>query len=345
MTPILTIIIPCYKVEKYLNRCMETIVNQVLRNIEIILIDDGSPDNVPELCEYWAQKDSRIKVIHKRNEGLGYARNSGLEIAKGKYVAFVDSDDYVDKEMYHTLIEEAEKKQLDAVFCGYKKEQQNGQWIPVLDFSQKKIMLKEEFENYVLSMMASSPHIKKERLYTMSVWHAIYKRSIIECNDIRFYSERDIVSEDIPFQVDFMQNANIALYVPIPFYNYCLNDASLSSTFKEEKYDKFMSLRILLLNKLKYSQKASLHINRLIIGFTRSYIQSLLISKHTNKIKVIRHIVNDNVWTIIKKVYKPSYLPIYQGLFYKLILLKKVSLIYVLAYISMKAKIYLGKKI
>lgn len=345
MTPILTIIIPCYKVEKYLNRCMDTIVNQVLKDIEIILIDDGSPDNVPKLCEYWAQKDSRIKVIHKKNEGLGYARNSGLEIAKGKYVAFVDSDDFVDDKMFYTLIEEAEKNQMDAVFCGYKMEQPNGQWSPVLDFPQKKKMSKTEFENYVLSMMASSPYIKQERLYTMSVWHAIYKRSIIERNNIKFYSERDIVSEDIPFQVDFMQNANIALYLPIPFYNYCLNDASLSSSFKEEKYDKFISLRTLLLNKFKNSQKASLHINRLIIGFTRSYIQSLLKSKHKNKTQIIKHIVNDHVWTIIKKTYKPSYLPIYQGLLYQLILSKNIFLIYALSYISMKIKICLGKKI
>lgn len=345
MAPILTIIIPCYNVEKYLNRCMETIVNQMLKDIEIILIDDGSPDSVPKLCDYWAQKDSRIKVIHKKNEGLGYARNSGLEIAKGKYVAFVDSDDFVDNIMYYTLVEEAEKNQVDAVFCGYKKELQNGRWIPVLDFQQTKIMLKAEFENYVFSMMASSPHIKKERLYTMSVWHAIYKRSIIERNNIRFYSERDIVSEDIPFQVDFMQNANIALYIPIPFYNYCLNDSSLSSSFKEDKYDKFIILRTLLLDKLKKSQNASLHVNRLIIGFTRSYIQSLLNSKHKNKVSVIKHIVNDKVWNIIKMSYKPSYLPIYQRFFYRLILWKKISMIYTIAYISVKIKIYFGKRI
>lgn len=94
MKPKVSIIVPCYNVEKYLDQCMNNLVNQSLQEIEIILVDDGSPDRVPEMCDEWAMKDNRIKVIHKKNEGLGYARNSGLEIAMGEYVTFVDSDDY-----------------------------------------------------------------------------------------------------------------------------------------------------------------------------------------------------------------------------------------------------------
>ena len=100
MKPKVSIIVPVYNVEKYLVRCMESLLNQTLKEIEIILVDDGSPDNCPQMCDEYARRDSRVKVIHKSNAGLGYARNSGLDVAVGEYIAFVDSDDYVDTSMY-----------------------------------------------------------------------------------------------------------------------------------------------------------------------------------------------------------------------------------------------------
>ena len=99
MEKLLSVIIPIYNVELYLNRCMESIVNQTYKNLEIIMVDDGSPDNCPELCEEWGKRDSRIKVIHKKNGGLSDARNMGLSVATGEYIAFVDSDDFVDLDM------------------------------------------------------------------------------------------------------------------------------------------------------------------------------------------------------------------------------------------------------
>ena len=95
-----SIIVPVYNVEKYIDRCMKSLMNQTLHEIEIILVDDGSPDSCPQMCDEYAKQDTRVKVIHKENAGLGYARNSGLEIATGEYVAFVDSDDYVDTQMF-----------------------------------------------------------------------------------------------------------------------------------------------------------------------------------------------------------------------------------------------------
>lgn len=118
--PKVSIIVPIYNVEKYLDRCIQSLVNQTLNDIEIILVDDGSPDNCPSMCDEYAQKDNRIKVIHKQNAGLGYARNSGLEIAIGEYIAFVDSDDYVDTSMYETLYKKAITISADAVFVDLK---------------------------------------------------------------------------------------------------------------------------------------------------------------------------------------------------------------------------------
>src|SRR5699024_3376221 len=116
-----SIIVPVYNTEKYLDRCMKRLLKQTLSEIEIIEVNDGSKVICEEKCDQWAKQDSRIRVIHKENQGLGFARNTGMEAANGSYLLFIDSDDYVDKEMCKTLYEEAEKEHADIVVSGYKK--------------------------------------------------------------------------------------------------------------------------------------------------------------------------------------------------------------------------------
>ena len=204
-----SIIIPCYSVERYLNRCMDTIVNQTLKDIEIILVDDKSPDRVPEMCDEWAKKDKRIKVIHKKkNEGLGLARNTGLEIATGDYVAFVDSDDYVDTEMFSRLYEKAVETQSDIVYCGVKREITQNNFIDVRDFNEQTIFEKNEMQE--LSFRYVDPDTST-RLF-MSVWHSIYMRTTI--GSLRFYSERIVCSEDLPFQLGMILKSNRVTYIP-----------------------------------------------------------------------------------------------------------------------------------
>ena len=111
----ISIIVPVYNVEKYLERCIESIVNQTYKDIEIILVDDGSPDNCPVICDRYAEKDNRIKVIHKQNGGLINARKSGLEIAQGDYIGFVDSDDWIEPEMYEYFAQMINKYSPDMV--------------------------------------------------------------------------------------------------------------------------------------------------------------------------------------------------------------------------------------
>lgn len=117
--PKVSVIIPVYKAEKYLNRCLESLVNQTLREIEIILVDDGSPDNSGKICDEYAKIDNRVKVIHKENSGVSSARNVGLENATGEYIAFVDADDYVELNAYEELYSKAKKTDADAVICDY----------------------------------------------------------------------------------------------------------------------------------------------------------------------------------------------------------------------------------
>lgn len=114
----LSIIVPVYKVEKYIRRCLDSIINQTFTDFELILVDDGSPDTSGEICEGYAKKDERIRVIHQENKGLSGARNTGVEVSKGEYIGFVDSDDWIELEMYEKLITAAEKYGADIVKCG-----------------------------------------------------------------------------------------------------------------------------------------------------------------------------------------------------------------------------------
>ena len=118
--PKISVIIPVYKVEEYINRCIKSVVNQTYDNLEIILVDDGSPDNCPVICDKWAEKDSRIKVIHKNNGGLSDARNMGMKIASGELIGFIDSDDWISKEMYQLLYENMKENESDISACGVK---------------------------------------------------------------------------------------------------------------------------------------------------------------------------------------------------------------------------------
>lgn len=322
-----SIILPIYNVEKYLDRCMDSLLNQTLKDIEIIMVDDGSPDNCPQMCDEYAKKDSRVKVVHKKNGGLGFARNSGLDIANGEYVAFVDSDDYVGLDMYKTLFDRAEADKCDAVFCGFRTEVRENKWMYSDEVDADKLWKGKEVQQFMLDMIASGTGIKAERLYQMSVWHSIYKRSLIEEKHIRFVSEREVASEDIPFQVDFLSKANTVAYVSKTFYSYCFNGTSLTATLKPEKYDRYKQLRTHLLSKSSDVEYAS-RVNRLFIGYTRSHLYDIINSNWKHKIAMISEIQRDDVWKEIRHSYSPINLPFVSKSIYFFLLSASAWLLY-----------------
>lgn len=124
---LLSVIVPVYKVEPYLHRCVDSIRNQTYKNLQIILVDDGSPDNCGKICDEYAELDARIIVVHQKNRGLSGARNTGLRYAKGEYVAFVDSDDWIGSDMYRTLVGVMEAYNLDMARCGIIETNREGE--------------------------------------------------------------------------------------------------------------------------------------------------------------------------------------------------------------------------
>lgn len=169
----ISIIIPIYKVEQYLDECVTSIINQTYKDLEIILVDDGSPDSCPQMCDEWAKKDARIKVVHKKNGGLSSARNAGLKVATGEYIGFVDSDDYVDETMYEDLMRVMnlnEKtmvvsspiiRNTDGVFTPYK--------VGTYDYKDEDTISFAEYMKLFLGMNMDA-----------TVWNKLYKREFIQ---------------------------------------------------------------------------------------------------------------------------------------------------------------------
>ncbi len=250
--PKVSVIVPIYKVERYLDRCMSSLLNQTLKDIEIIMVDDGSPDNCPAMCDDYAKRDARIKVIHKVNGGLGYARNSGLAVATGDYVAFVDSDDFVDLNMYESLYNMALKEQLDTCFCSYCRYYDGGKRYPSSDSKSRELFLQRgDIDRLMFGMSGQSP----DSVIEMSAWRAIYSMDIIRQNNIQFVSEKVIASEDIIFNIDYLLKASRVGYTPEQYYFYYFNSNSISTNFNQTEYERM--LKLLYLVEKKYSENYS----------------------------------------------------------------------------------------
>lgn len=333
MNPKVSIIVPCYGVGKeLLDRCVNTLVKQTLQEIEIILVDDGSPDCVPELCDLWAKKDNRIKVIHKQNEGVGIARNSGLKIATGEYVAFVDSDDYVAVETYEIAYEEAQKENADVVFFGTKSEHKGNRW-SFQGVKEKHVWEREQITGYMLDMIACAPHEKAERKWRMSAWHAVYRRAIIDKNNVRFPSEREVVSEDLHFNVNILKSAQKISHIPQTLYCYCLNAGSITSTFRIEAFDGILYQHKLLIGMTGKIEGSKERADRFFIGYARIYIIALIMSHSNQKRKILKNVLNDTIWNELRLRYNPDWLPLYHNIFYRLILGKHPWLLMCYAYL------------
>lgn len=167
---LISVIVPVYNVEPYLDRCVESIVNQTYRNLEILLVDDGSPDRCPEMCDAWAEKDSRIKVIHKENGGLSDARNVGMAAASGELIGFVDSDDWIAPEMYQRLYAALITTGSDIAACG-------AEMVYGDDTPSRKLTAEGEF---ILSNEEAMQAIIEEKQLKQPVWYKLYKTNLIQ---------------------------------------------------------------------------------------------------------------------------------------------------------------------
>ncbi|HOV37303.1 MAG TPA: glycosyltransferase family 2 protein [Spirochaetales bacterium] len=221
--PEVSIIVPVYNVEKYIHRCVDSILAQTFTDFECILIDDGSPDNCPAICDEYAQKDSRVKVIHQKNAGVSAARNVGLEAATGKWIGFVDSDDWIENNYIYELID----FNADLVISGYKEYVKNKLFIRTYKYLFLK---KNEFFRYFdffrntqdLNYILHSPISK------------LYKKEILLENNI-FFDKRISLGEDYIFNLQYFLKCENIIIKPFSSYNYNRIDNSLSNVLSLTK--------------------------------------------------------------------------------------------------------------
>lgn len=315
--PKVSIVVPCWGVEKYLDKCVESIVNQTLRDIEIILVDDVSPDKVPEMCDAWAQKDSRIKVIHKsKNEGLGMACNTGIDVATGEYIAFCDSDDWVDANMYETMYNTAIEHQAQLVFTGIKRTNAQGE-ISNLQHPTTKCLYhgREDVDEMMLSIIASEPSDPTERHIEMSAKIVLYSRNLIDKHHIRFESERKFISEDLLFNLDNLSHAESVVVLPKFFYYYYCNDQSLTTQVRRDRFEKNLALKEELLRRYVFrelSDDFKTRVNRLFLGYARTDMILLLNSKSISvkeRYNLFYEICKHPIWQQLKEQYPIKKMP------------------------------------
>ena len=263
--PKVSVIVPIYNVEKYLDECMVSLLNQTLKDIEIILVDDESPDNCPKMCDEYANKDKRVKVVHKKNGGLGFARNSGLDVAIGEYVAFIDSDDFIDLDMMEHLYNVATEYNADEVRCGIRFYV-GGKFTERHDVDELTVFRgKEQVVDFMLDVVGPLPECKRDVKYMMSSCCCIHSRKVIEDNHIRFLSERECLSEDLIWDIDLFSKMNCIVYVPECHYAYRMNPSSLTHQYSREKYQRNYNFFEILEKKLAgilSKEKYELHLLR-----------------------------------------------------------------------------------
>lgn len=215
--PTYSVIVPVYNVENSIGRCIESVLGQTFCDFELILIDDGSDDDSRNICEKYAKKDVRIKIIHQKNQGVSKARNVGLDRAKGKYIVFIDSDDFVEKNFLHML----NSLDDDLVLVGYGDYYNNKVEKIVLDENERWMI---DCDEGIINFL--------EKKSSIFVWGKRYKKSIIDKYNIRFRPEMKF-SEDIIFNNDYILRSQTATNIKWAGYYYCLYDHETLSSISE----------------------------------------------------------------------------------------------------------------
>ena len=288
--PLVSVIVPIYNCEEYLNKCVESIVNQTYKNLEIILVDDGSIDNSLKMCTEWSKKDKRIKVIHKKNGGVSSARNVGIDSATGKYISFVDSDDWIDPNYYKKMIEIVLNQKADIVQCSYNR---------ILKTAKEKISLKKGiYNNEEMLIMALNPqtgigfcHMK------------LYNKKVV---DGILFDESLLVGEDALFNENIASKKLKLIVIDEALYNYRINQQSTTKRYDKnyiKKYEQSM--------KKSKEYILSMYDNKSIIQALYNYIEfhTLLIavnyccnSQNKNQLQSIKEMTKIQIFNeAIKK--------------------------------------------
>ncbi len=231
MKPEVSIIVPVYNAEMYLSRCIESIIGQTYKNIELILINDGSADRSGNICDEFVQRDNRIIVVHKKNDGVSAARNDGIKLSRGRYLQFVDSDDYIDEKMTAILIDKALRNDSDIVICGFNTiDYKTGESVP---FAYSRTDLNLDYKEF----LAIYYDLYLAR-YLNTPCNKLFKAGLVKDNEIYFESGIDY-GEDLIFNLEVFKRCNKFSIINSCLYNYALyhNNDSLTRKLRANMYE------------------------------------------------------------------------------------------------------------
>ena len=235
---LISVIVPIYNVELYLEKCIDSILQQTYKKIEIILVNDGSLDNCAEICDRYKEIDDRIKVVHKKNGGLSDARNAGLDVATGTYVIFIDSDDYVEKDLIEESYNYMVNNNLDLVSFNYRKVDEDGK---VMEES----VLEIDDNIYDIDNIGIEEYIIKN-IYTykhgIEAWHKIYRMSIIKEKDLKFTYNDLIFAEDLLFNLSYLVHVKRLGTMSKTYYNYLIRNTSIMGQPKKDLFIRYRNL-------------------------------------------------------------------------------------------------------
>lgn len=250
--PLISVIVPCYNVQEYLIQCVESIRNQTYSHLEIILVDDGSTDKTPEICDELAQSDKRIIVLHKCNGGLSQARNSGLELATGEYILFLDSDDWLDSEACENALQLAQEYDLDVVLWSYVREFASGPK-PKLILGDTEQLFDQEgvkkLHRRIIGLTGEELTFPEHADSLVTAWGKLYRRQTIQ--HICFVDTSEIGTEDAYFNILVFGNVKSAAYIPQCYNHYRkTNEKSLSTAYTRKIFERWKNLYIKIQNYL-----------------------------------------------------------------------------------------------
>lgn len=333
----ISVIIPVYNVEKYLSQCIESVTNQTYKNIEILLVDDKSTDNSGKICDEYAEKYTNIITIHKPvNEGLGQARNTGLMNSSGEYVCFIDSDDYIDKNMLSDLYRAIKETNSDYAFTGYCRIYNNEILNKYPMVHTQTIWFKDEVNNFICDLISLPANNIEDSAYGASVCKALFDISIIKNNNIQFYSEREYIAEDLLFDIMYLSKAKSIVSIPGIYYYYRFNPNSLTTNYKQDRFYQNKILYFKILETLKNCQIKfdEIVISRYFLTFTRvCMIQEISFLEMNGYMKVynnIKGLLNDKNLSEILSKYPIHQMSFKNKLLFKSIKRKKTMLVLII---------------
>lgn len=335
MSALVSVIVPVYNVEKYLRKCLDSLLEQTYKNIEVVMVDDGSKDSSGKICDEYAKRFENFYVVHKENAGLGMARNTGFEHINGQYVTFLDSDDYLENDCVEILYNTLLKQRVDMCKGGFKRVIDSGEVISKRGYKNELFKGDCAKKELLPRMIGSSP--SQHDSVEMCVCGAIYKVSLIKKYNLQFPSERELISEDLVFNIDYMQYADGACTIEEMGYNYRVNLKSLSTSYRPDRFEASKHFYLEMKKKLKelsYGNETMLRLDRMFFVYLRMCIGQEKKAQSKNaimKINVIRNICEDSVLNNVIKQYPMNELRIKQRIFLNLVLHKHATLLYALS--------------